>query len=373
MCVPSRISLAQLKTVITDSETTLKTPFGPPPITFPPLSNRALLFLWSQLYLEEKKFLTKLPTIYDLNGGSALDQGCAFECLAFAAGLKECLLLGWGDGRTKKDREVAAVWLQDVWEEVLKVFKLPGMELDGDTRAVADFMEGCRTHQLGKIETESAIQEGHTVLYHEPASPALKTILDTPADSARSVHVDEAAFALILDYPAPMPPFRYFETTIPRLHRMSVTYHISATGPWCGTQYFTHRSDSILKTRIIPHYMRYAKKLHKVVVIGLSVDGANPTCALEPRRLEDVGEQSMNVKVFELMNLTTEGRRNPTNHPTISGGFENLSLEELREGEAEDLPEGLRRRAREEKDKELRRRGEQSGAAGPSTPKRSRN
>lgn len=235
------------------------------------------------------------------------DQGPAFECLAFAAGLKECVMLGWGDGRTERDGQVSQIWLDEVWGKVEKTFSLPGLAEDPDFKAVLDFMEGCKVHKMGTISSESAVQAGHKILYREPVSPALRLVLGVTVEEP--VVVDETVLAYILDYPTPIPPYDDFNTRDHSTHSVSFLYRISTTGSWCGTEYFGARRPEIIN-KGIKHFIRYDNRLRGVVKIRLEID-EHDTFEGKGPKVEDVGKQSKvhHRQLIKLSNRMTSAKQ----------------------------------------------------------------
>lgn len=139
---------------------------APPPTTaaHAPLSTRALRLLNSSIFLHEKHFLSLLPSLYpplntQARSGEIFSQSLRFEVVAFAAGLKSAVLIGWGDGSNPMHAKAASRWSDIVWKEgVMGDF---GGEL-GERMALRDsavkelraFLEGCKFMIVGNAVTD---------------------------------------------------------------------------------------------------------------------------------------------------------------------------------------------------------------------------
>ena len=136
---------------------------SPVPFAAPPLSTRALRLLSTSLFLHEKAFLAQLPDLYPPlyasgNLQAIASQSLRFEVVAFAAALKQAVLIGWGDGTQPKHARAAAKWQQIVWKEgILADFAGEAGEglakRDSAAREVKLFVDSCEFRTVPEAVT----------------------------------------------------------------------------------------------------------------------------------------------------------------------------------------------------------------------------
>jgi hypothetical protein len=285
--------------------------YGPRrPSTFNPLSTLSLRILHALLTTHESTFLLGdfLALYPRLSRQEARTQGIGFEVLCLAAELKECVLIGWGDGRDEEgDGKVAKAWLEEVWGKVetdlQDLASGDAIESRPDIEAAIDWIQGVKIHKIGEVETDSAVFTGHYLLYHPPVSPALQDVLDIPAqrtDKAYSAAstvlpliTEETIWGYILDYPTTMPVNENFlDDDLCRQNVVQVNYHqVFRDGPLMGTEYFCSPSQSDLR-KVKGHFEGYRQRLEGVVDLSLLLDGvaqgaANPATRTLQQTLED--------------------------------------------------------------------------------------
>lgn len=251
-----------------------------------PLSKRSLRLINALFITHEANFLLgEFLALYPkLSREDAKTQGVGFEVLCLAADLKECVLLGWGDGRDEQgDGNVAVAWLELVWEKVkadLTDLLKESSEARVDVEIALDWMRGVQIHKIGQVEGESAVFTGHYLLYHPPASPALQDLLVVPTRMADHgsrllpVITSENIWAYVLDYPTTMPANENFlDDRLRRQNVVQVNIHqMFQDGPVVGTEYFASPSASDMR-KIKAHYSRYRSKLKGVAHLALLLNG----------------------------------------------------------------------------------------------------
>jgi len=261
--------------------------YGPRPVNYPSLSSRALRLLHASLTYHELNYLFGdfLKLYPKLPRSEANTQGVAFEVVCFAAGLKETVLIGWGDGTDEEgDGLVARTWLKQVWEKTcadVTSRRLDQQERDADFAVLEGWMDAVKIHKLGDVQGETAVFTGHFLLHLLPASPALADVLSIESEreargneSSESTTFAESVWAYLLDYPAPMPPNRYFYDDTLRAEKV-VQVNIDqnfADGSLCGTEYFSANTAFELR-RARWHFQRYSERLSGVVNISLRFNG----------------------------------------------------------------------------------------------------
>ena len=261
--------------------------YGPRPTTFTPLSTRALRLLHASLTYHELNYLFGdfLKLYPALPRSEVKTQGVAFEVVCFAAGLKETILIGWGDGTDEQgDGLVARTWLKQVWEKSrvdMTSRKLDRLDPDADWVALQGWMDAVQVHKLGNVQGETAVFTGHFLLHLLPASPALIDVLAIASEQAvrgnepsEPTVLNESVWAYLLDYPAPMPLNRYFYDDGLRAENI-IQVNIDqnyADGSLCGTEYFCSNTASDLQ-RARWHFLRYSERLQRVVDISLRFNG----------------------------------------------------------------------------------------------------
>lgn len=250
-------------------------PFGPdPPI--PTLSPRSLRLAYNLLITFETPFLQRLPDLYpSIAGERVADHSIAFEVLAFLAGLKKCVVIGWGDGRTEEGK-VGKSWVEDVWEGAKRRLRKAN-GLDEDVVGLLRFMDGCVPHRLGNVAGKEAIFTGHIALFHPPAGAALKTILNAGTFNEElvneaTINFDESLWAHVLNYPTVMPDKDSLDKGLHQMITLGVVYRETIT---MGTQYLalTTPSDENLCRA---HWRRYRERLGEALDgldIAISWDG----------------------------------------------------------------------------------------------------
>ncbi|KAG7561875.1 hypothetical protein FFLO_02692 [Filobasidium floriforme] len=266
--------------------------YGPHrPYTFEPLSKRSLRILHALLATHESTFLLGdfLALYPRLSRQEARTQGIGFEVLCLAAELKECVLVGWGDGRDADgDGKVAKAWLEEVWGKVetdlQDLASGDAVESRTDIDAAIDWIQGVKIHKIGEVETDSAVFIGHYLLYHPPVSPALQDVLDIPAQRTEKAHsaastvlpliTEETIWGYILDYPTTMPANENFlDNNLRRQNVVQVNYHqVFRDGPLMGTEYFCSPLPSDLR-KVKGHFERYRQRLEGVVDLSLLLNG----------------------------------------------------------------------------------------------------
>jgi hypothetical protein len=286
--------------------------YGPRrPSTFNPLSKRSFRILHALLITHESTFLLGdfLALYPRLSRQEARTQGIGFEILCLAAELKECVLIGWGDGRDEEggDGKVAKAWLKEVWGKVetdlQDLASRDAVESRTDIDAAIDWIQGVKIHRIGEVETDSAVFTGHYLLYHPPVSPALQDVLYIPAqrtdkaDGATSMALplitEETIWGYILDYPTTMPANENFlADDLRKQNVVQVNYHqVFRDGPLMGTEYFCSPSQSDSR-KVRNHFERYRHRLEGVVDLALLLGGvaqgatSSATCTLQ-QNLED--------------------------------------------------------------------------------------
>jgi hypothetical protein len=254
-------------------------PFGPDPPQPTALGSRSLRLAYDLLFFAEHEFVPRIPILWPgLRSASPADQCVAFEVLAFLAGLKKCVIIGWGDGRdTEAGGKVANEWVKEVWDTSReRLRRSPRKPMDEVVRTLLEFMDGCVTHVLGNVQGESAVFAGHVMIYHPPAAAALKPIVNVPSYdpsvdvSEACVQFDESVWAHILDYPTVLPSRGAVETTCTMT--LGIVYSRSTS---LGTQYSAkHSAEAINASR--EHWKKYRAVLGPSLPgleLGLSVDG----------------------------------------------------------------------------------------------------
>jgi hypothetical protein len=260
--------------------------FGPRPPTHAPLSDGTLRLLHALLTSHELKFLfAEFQTLYpELPRDQAKIQGVSFEILCLAAGLKESVIVGWGDGTDEQGHgKVAVTWLKRVWEETRAVLEaqIGNSERSGqDAGSLQRWMDGIRVQKLGSVSGGTAVFTGHYLLYHPPASPALSDILSISlvcqGDESLSepVELDDSIWAYVLDYPTIMPPDEYFHDDKLRREKVGQVniYQEFTDGPLMGTEYFCSTSLSDVQS-VRAHFQRYQQRLRNVLDLSLHLNG----------------------------------------------------------------------------------------------------
>jgi hypothetical protein len=260
---------------------------GPRPTTYPPLSARALRLLHASLTYHELNYLFGdfLKLYPRLPRSEAKTQGVGFEVVCFAAGLKETVLIGWGDGTDEQgDGLVARAWLQQVWDKSradMTSRTLDQPEPDADQVALQGWMDAVQIHKLGNVQGETAVFTGHFLLHLLPTSPALTDVLLIASEQAargsepsKPTILDESVWAHLLDYPAPMPLNRFFyddELRAENVVQVNIDQDF-ADGSLCGTEYFCSNTASDLR-RARWHFERYSERLKRVVDISIRFNG----------------------------------------------------------------------------------------------------
>jgi hypothetical protein len=263
-------------------------PFGPdPPI--PLLSQRSLRLAFNILTTAEAIFLQRLPVLYPrIDRKNIANHNLAFEVVAFIAGLKKCVVIGWGDG-TSEEKRVGEEWLKDVWEGALSRLRRArsvdgDVDVDGDGDAdmisLLEFMDGCVIHRLGNVGAGTAVFEGYTAIYYPPSGPALKRILDVgafPIEAQLKIdddteQFDESLWAHVFDYPTVMPEEDAFTQRIEQMVTLGIIWRDSIG---MGTQYYSLKTPSDEKL-CRDHWRRYRDRLGEALDgldIAISWDG----------------------------------------------------------------------------------------------------
>jgi hypothetical protein len=285
--------------------------YGPRrPSTFKPLSKRSLRIIHALLTTHESTFLLGdfLALYPRLSRQQARTQGIGFEVLCLAAELKECVLIGWGDGRDAGgDGKVAKAWLEEVWgkveTELQDLASGDAVESRTDIDAAINWIQGVKIHKIGEVETDSAVFTGHYLLHHPPVSPALQDVLDIPAQRTDKAHsaastvlpliTEETVWGYVLDYPTTMPANENFlDDDLRRQNVVQVNYHqVFRDGPLMGTEYFCSPSQSDSR-KVKGHFERYKQRLEGVVELSLLLDGVaqgatDPAACTLQQTLED--------------------------------------------------------------------------------------
>lgn len=128
------------------------------------LSSKALHLLSTSVFLHERRFLLhELPREYpplqsQVSKGEIFSQSLRFEVVAFAAGLKSGVLIGWGDGTNARDARAAARWKETVWQDgVLGDFCGPYgsaiAQREPVVRELRAFLEKCDVALIGPVVT----------------------------------------------------------------------------------------------------------------------------------------------------------------------------------------------------------------------------